>query len=112
MPWRHGRRCTETHWLRASEIRLLDIRINNIDQTYKNIRVVSLYYKTLHDTPDITIIYEGSAGSSLNITDTGSISLGSITYQEFSAIKDNFICRYMKMPKTQEENVTLTYLTK
>ena len=54
---------------------------------YDNIRFVRMYYSSQNSIPEITVVYEGpyslGVDHSVIITDTGGVSLGSITIEEY-----------------------------
>jgi len=82
----------------------VSVQVNNIDQSFDGIRIVSIYYGDISDTPEIRLIYENYiTGSSLTIKDAGDTTLGVYTTQEINglgsllvypktiAVKDNIL---------------------
>ena len=72
------------------------ISIANIDTDFDRIRVVRLFYAEQNGTPEVDIIYEGSASSTLTITDTGGASLGTISINDYRYIPNIFSAKTLE----------------
>lgn len=82
------------------------VNINDIDQSYDGIRVVSIYYTSLDSTPAITTFYENFITStSITITDAGDTTLGTFTTQELNSIGSILL-----YPKTIETKDNILFL--
>jgi len=55
-------------------------------EEFSNIRVVSLYYTSQTSIPEVTIIYEGLNVSEVYVEDMGTLNLGTLAYEEFTAM--------------------------
>lgn len=72
------------------------LSITNLDTRFTNVKIVSLFYKTLTGTPEISIIEDREIPSNGNIyiTDSGTISKGSMSDVEFTSLGSvNFKCK-------------------
>lgn len=70
--------------------------ISGLDRRFTNVRVVSLFYKTLSSTPVINIIEDRNIPKDgiITVVDTGNISKGELSDIEFSALGSiNFKCK-------------------
>lgn len=70
--------------------------IPDIDTDFDRIRVVRLFYAEQNGTPEVDIIYEGVATSSLIITDTGGTSLGTISINDYRYIPNIFSAKTLE----------------
>lgn len=59
--------------------------LSPMQSTFSNMRIVSLYYSSQTSIPEVSIVYEGVNSANVYIEDTGSLILGTISYEEFVA---------------------------
>ena len=71
------------------------ITISNIDTRFDMIRIVRLFYADQNSTPEINIVYEGTATSTIVFNDTGS-NLGSISIDDYRYIPNIFSAKTLE----------------
>lgn len=83
--------------LNANTGKSVSIQINDIDLRFYGIKVVALFYTTINTDPTITYVYDGEIPDTgtLNITDNGFDSFGTLTTAEYTTMNSTFI-----VPKT------------
>lgn len=72
------------------------LSITGLDQSFTNVRVVAIHYKTFNGTPTITVVEDREIPSSgtIYLTDGGNIVKGTLSDLEFSALGSvNFKCK-------------------
>lgn len=68
------------------------VAIEDVDNRYDYIEIVSLYYSSLNEDPVIKIIYRGKVTSgSFSITDFGTSNLGTYTLSEYRLFNIDFV---------------------
>lgn len=73
----------------------LNIKINDVDTNYTNIRVYSFFYDTLSGSPLINMVYDDpiNGQSTITINDNGS-SIGTLTVEEYNTLsQEDFIMK-------------------
>ncbi|MCD6329191.1 MAG: hypothetical protein J7M10_02375, partial [Candidatus Cloacimonetes bacterium] len=72
-----------------------NVQIDNIDTSFDKIKVVSIHYSTVDSTPTINVVSILDVTSSVNVWDSGSYQLGTMSLEEFRTLGGNLI-----IPKT------------
>lgn len=72
-----------------------NIQIDDIDTAFDKIKIVSIHYSTVDSTPTINVVSILDVTSSINVWDSGSYQLGTISLEEFRTLGGNLI-----IPKT------------
>jgi len=72
-----------------------NVQIDNIDTSFDKIKIVSIHYSTVDSTPTINVVSILDVSSSVNIWDSGSYQLGTMSLGEFRTLGGNLI-----IPKT------------